>query len=137
MTYEYECKSGHVTEIVQSVNAPRPKFVKCACGKRAKRIMSKPTFGMNLNGKHGTVDSTERAYGSIHTKGLIDQRETTEHLIAMGVSDGHKGDGKSSWALPTVEGVQAKKEQYKHGVKPPESATFGVKREVLENLGIA
>lgn len=138
MTYEYECAAGHVTERVQSAKDPIPRTIKCACGRRARKLQSRPlTMGLNIGGKHGTVDSTERAYGKTHVKGLIDQRETVEHLIAMGVSDGHEGEGTSNWALPTSSGVREKKEKIKAGVKPPESATYGVKREVLQRLGIA
>lgn len=136
MTYEYECPRGHVTELVQPMSLPRPKSLKCACGRRSKRVMSRPEFAMNVVGGHGTVDSTERAYGKTHVKGLIDQRETVEWMTALGAADGHEGDGKSNWALPSGHGVRDKKDQIKAGVKPPESATFGIKREVLQKHGI-
>ena len=39
MTFEYECKLGHVTEL-----SKRQKTTKCSCGQTARRIISRPAF---------------------------------------------------------------------------------------------
>lgn len=135
MTYVFLCSKGHVTEHVCPVEL-RPEQVRCECGKTAKRMIVNPLASVMGLGKHGSTDATERAYGSAHVDGLIKQRDMTECMTAMGIADGHRGGAKSSWALPRPEGVATWKDKLKHGVKPPESATFGVKKEVLQSLGL-
>lgn len=134
MTYEFQCEEGHVTEHVCPV-ALRPDTIKCKCGLIAKRGISMPlSMSMNL-GNHGTIDSSERAYGSKHVEGILHQRDTVEQRMAMGVSEA-VGDFKSTWAQPRPEKVREIKEKIKSGWKPSEAATFGVKSEHLQKLGI-
>ncbi len=135
MTYEYECPSGHLTDVVRSMRDVLPKTVKCLCGKRAKRIVSNAYIVSDGAGKHRTVDSAVRAYGEGHAALMSEQRKTTEWLTAIGAADGHKGDGKSAAFLPTAEGVRQKKELLKAGFKPPESVTFGLKSEFVQGIG--
>ena len=116
---------------------PEPGTTPCACGLSAKRVISRSVtiLGVGSTGKHRTIDSVERSQGAGHVDMLIEQRETTEWLTAIGAGDGHTGDGKSSCLLPTGDGVRDKQAQIKRGVKPPESATFGLKAEFVAGIG--
>jgi putative FmdB family regulatory protein len=49
--YEYECKCGTITELIQRISEPKPKTTKCkSCGRRAKAIISRSSFVLKGGG---------------------------------------------------------------------------------------
>ena len=46
--YEYKCRCGEITIVEQSIHETTEEFIKCACGKKAKRVFN--TFGAIFHG---------------------------------------------------------------------------------------
>ncbi|KKN98552.1 hypothetical protein LCGC14_0146640 [marine sediment metagenome] len=58
--YEYECESGHISEIIQSIADDRPEHIKChKCGERSKKILSRSNFELKGGGWYKDGYSSE------------------------------------------------------------------------------
>lgn len=137
--YQFECEAGHGFEEFR--HCGDVLSVVCQCGAPAKKVMSLPQDSRRM-GSFDTREDTAAYGGEAHVQAMDMQREHSEWLTAIGAADGAvrlgdgmQGRGRSKWAHPTTEGIAKKKDAIKHGAKPPESVTFGLKSSVVEAIG--
>ncbi len=118
--YEFECRAGHKCADIFPAGSC-PKSVKCACGLRAKKVVSRARYKLGRTMNHVSDDDDEM-------EARIEQRNLCECRIAMGVASGATGRGSMG---PTAAGVQSWKERIARGEKIPEEYTYGVDLEAL------
>ncbi len=111
--YEYECKSGHVTEVLCPVN-DRPSRVRCACGRGARPILSAVSFVIP-----GTTGATKDDDNDVR-EARLKHKEMVEWGTAAGCIQPNPNTAPTKDAQPTSEGVKAKKKALASGAKIPQ-----------------